>query len=113
MSWREAFLLQARSDYALFVRLGRMDVAACHRVHYFQMVCEKLAKAWLIPKGSRNPPKAVHKAFVSLLRQLKQQTHVMKRLGFRERESFGRYVDSLLSLSAEVESLAPALAGFS
>ncbi len=42
-----AFIAQARSDWGVYRLLAeRGDVAACHVLHYLQMACEKLAKAY-------------------------------------------------------------------
>jgi hypothetical protein len=42
-----AFYAQARSDWELYQRLTTMpDVPRCHQLHYLQMACEKLAKAY-------------------------------------------------------------------
>ena len=42
-----AFYAQASSDWALYKRLADLDdVALCHKLHYLQMACEKLAKAY-------------------------------------------------------------------
>ncbi len=42
-----AFITQARSDWNIYQLLAAQDgVATCHRLHYLQMTCEKLAKAY-------------------------------------------------------------------
>jgi hypothetical protein len=46
-AYASAFISQARSDWHVHRILAkRDDVAVCHRLHYLQMVCEKLAKAY-------------------------------------------------------------------
>lgn len=46
-AWAHAFAFQARSDWATFRLLSdHAEVPACHRLHYLQMACEKLAKAF-------------------------------------------------------------------
>lgn len=45
--WARAYVAQARSDWQLFERLREMEsVEMCHHLHYLQMACEKLAKAY-------------------------------------------------------------------
>ena len=42
-----AFIAQARSDWQVHRILAeRDDIPVCHQLHYLQMVCEKLAKAY-------------------------------------------------------------------
>lgn len=113
MTWREAFLLQARSDHAVFDRLGVLQVETCHRLHYFQMVTEKLSKAWLTAPTAANAPKTVHTAFVRMLQVIKSRPDVRRKLGYTDAAAFARYVDSLLDLATRVEALAPAIAGLS
>src|ERR1017187_53973 len=46
-AFAEAFIAQARSDWIVHrVLTERDDVDVCHELHYLQMVCEKLAKAY-------------------------------------------------------------------
>ena len=45
--WADAFALQARSDWALYDRLSKLPgVPLCHQLHFLQMACEKIAKAY-------------------------------------------------------------------
>jgi hypothetical protein len=39
-----AYLQQGRSDFDIYKKL--VDVPECHRLHYLQMACEKIAKAY-------------------------------------------------------------------
>jgi hypothetical protein len=48
MSWREAFLRQAHSDYAMVLHLNEPSVSYCHRLHFLQMAAEKLGKALMV-----------------------------------------------------------------
>lgn len=111
MTWREAFLLQTRSDHEVFGRLG--DSATCHRLHYFQMVTEKLAKAWLTDPASEHAPPTSHKSFVRMLQVVKSRRDVRKQLGYEDAGAFRGYINSLLDLANRVEELAPSLAGLS
>lgn len=43
----EAFIAQARSDWQVYRLLSQsVDIPSCHGLHYLQMTCEKLAKAY-------------------------------------------------------------------
>ena len=111
MSWKDAFLAQARSDDAVR-RLLAADpaIAPCHALHYLQMSTEKLAKAVDAMQSDR-PPEATHLGLVRLLQQLKR-ARFRNRLGYgRDTQSFRRLVDSLLPLARRIEQLAPAVAG--
>jgi len=108
MTWRAAFLLQARSDHALFDRLSQLEVEPCHLLHYFQMVTEKLAKAWLTKPNATVAPAPVHKAFVRMLQVIKSQPQVRRQLGYKHDASFKCFIDSLLDLASRIENLAPA-----
>ena len=46
-NYAAAFYRQAQSDWEVYLRLTQMlDVPRCHELHYLQMACEKLAKAY-------------------------------------------------------------------
>jgi hypothetical protein len=47
MSWRDAFFVQAWSDYAVFEIMDDNNYPRCHVLHYLQMTTEKLAKGYL------------------------------------------------------------------
>ena len=111
MDWREAFLLQARSDFAVLIKLNKSAVEDCHRLHYLQMAAEKLGKAMLSRPGSMLPPVTTHAAFARMLQVLKSSPEVRRHLGFNDPAIFKRYIDSLLPLAERIERLAPALAG--
>lgn len=110
MDWRTAFLLQARSDFAVLQRLNDSPTDYCHRLHYLQMTSEKLAKA-LLSSPDGNPPEASHSAFVRMLQVLKTRKDVRRQLGFSDTAAYRAYLDSLLTLASRVERLAPSLAG--
>jgi len=62
MTWHEAYMEQARSDYAVRQLLNRARVEYAHQLHYLQMFTEKFAKGFLtapaspIPRRRRTPP---------------------------------------------------------
>jgi hypothetical protein len=54
-AFAEAFIAQARSDWGVQRLLAEQKgVAVCHRLHYLQMVCEKLAKAYRL-RDTKSP----------------------------------------------------------
>ena len=110
MTWREAFLAQARADAKVRELLNRAQAAYSHQLHYLQMVTEKLAKALMCTQNA--PPKATHSAFVSGLRSLKGRPDIRRRLGYDNKESFYAFINSLLPLADKLERLAPNFAGF-
>lgn len=112
MTWREAFFEQARSDNMVRRLLNRNRAADAHQLHYLQMTAEKLSKGYLSDPTSLDPPKMTHKAFVKCLRVIKGRPEIRRQLGYRKKEVFWSYIDSLLPLADQVEKLAPAIAGF-
>lgn len=111
MSWRVAFLEQARSDNEVRRILNRERVAHSHQLHYLQMVCEKLAKAYLSSPTSSHAPAHSHVAFVRLLQVIKGQPEIRSRLGYTDRAVFAAFIDSLLPDARRIEMLAPSVAG--
>ncbi len=110
MTWHEAYLLQARSDWQVFQILQQQPVEECHSLHYLQMVTEKLGKAFLIAGG--NAPAKVytsHKAFVRFLQVVAYNSDLQKQLRMT-RPQLRAHIRSLLPIADEIEKLAPALA---
>lgn len=109
MTWREAFLRQAESDYRVFQRFNRSgdSVPVCQQLHYLQMSTEKLAKALSCPQGG-DPPKTTHAAFARFLRISKGRPELQRALGYEgNHNAFVSYIDSLLPLAERIEALAP------
>ena len=44
--WALAYARQGHSDFAIYQLLALRGVAVCHPLHYLQMACEKIAKAY-------------------------------------------------------------------
>ena len=72
MTWRDAYLQQAWSDFKVYLALNANNYALCHQLHYLQMTTEKLAKGFQCPTEGKPYPKT-HFAFVKFLQQIKQQ----------------------------------------
>lgn len=109
--WADAYVAQARSDWELFERLQEMsNVAPCHHLHYLQMACEKLAKAYRFRDTPTLPSSLLtqHVGFAKFINSFL--------LSPRVRERFAGKLDQLRAiqkdcnrLAREVEQLAPAV----
>ena len=107
MTWKEAFLKQAESDYSVFqeFNVGKKPVA--QQLHYLQMATEKLAKALSCGHG-KEPPKTTHAALGRFLRISKGRPELRRDLGYEGNyQAFVSYVDSLLPFAEKIEGLAP------
>jgi hypothetical protein len=109
--WAQAYITQARSDWALFERLQALvDVAPCHRLHYLQMACEKLAKAYRFRDTGTLPSSLLtqHVGFAKFLNSFLLSPQI--------RERFDGKLEQLRAnqrecnrIAREVEQLAPAV----
>ncbi len=113
MNWRKAFFRQASSDHAVRRFLNTPKVEYCHRLHYLQMMTEKLAKAFLTKPTEKNQPALTHAGFVQFLRVLRGRRDLRQNLGYQDAASFNQFIDSLLPLAEQVQRLAPSFAGTS
>ncbi len=110
MTWHEAYLLQARSDWQIFRMLQQQPVPECHPLHYLQMATEKLGKACIIAGG--NAPAQVrtsHKAFVRFLQIAAYNPDLQKQLRMTGVQ-LRAHIKALLPVAEEIEKLAPAIA---
>jgi hypothetical protein len=107
--YQRLFLVQARTDFAVFELLRRQaDLPACHALHYLQMATELLGKAHAWKHGPRT---STHRAFVGFLRSLSTNRKAQKQLGFEGRnENWEHLIRKSVPLAERVEDLAPALA---
>lgn len=108
--WRAAFLLQARSDYAvlrLLLDAARNDpTLLCQCLHYLQMTTEKLAKGFLTEPGGPRPP-TVHRAFTRFVQTSRGNDRLRRGCGSTSARQFTAYLNSLLPLASAIEDLAP------
>ena len=111
MTWREAFLAQARHEHAIYVQFSQRGAAMADQLHYLQMATEKLARGYLAHPSDPEPPETTHAGFIRLLQQIKADPPLRRRLGFTNSRVFSAFVDSLLDLAGKVQALAPAIAG--
>jgi hypothetical protein len=109
ITWTKGLLKQAQSDYEMYGKLSDPSVPICHRLHYLQMACEKLAKAFSRKKNT-HPPKR-HTALVSFLQHSKQR-NIYEALGYANNPlAYSAYIDSLMDIALKIENLAPAGGG--
>ena len=102
------FLVQARSDFAVFQLLrAQTGLPVCHALHYLQMATEMLGKAHAWKHGA---PGNTHRAFVSFLRRIMNNRGAQKQLGYERRnEHWKQLIRKSVPLAERVEDLAPAL----
>ena len=108
--WAEAYLEQARSDWQVWELIRQHELPNCHALHYLQMTCEKLGKAFLIAGGTISPQKAKasHHAFKSFL-QVASRNPTLRNLFKMRSVQLQAHIRQLLPLAESIERLAPAL----
>jgi len=110
---QEHWWLQAKADHEIFDLFRGQGVNNCHKLHYLQMVAEKLAKAYFWRTGS--PPPRNHACFVQFMRSLgsasrSEQKRIASVFEFKRFEDFQGWIKATLPLAYDLERLAPALA---
>jgi hypothetical protein len=81
-----------------------------HRLHYLQMVTEKLSKAFQASPNDTEAPATSHVAFVRFLQTLKGRPDIRQQLGYTDGKVFQSFINSLLDLAHRIQKLAPAAA---
>ncbi len=112
-SYQEVWWRQAQSDRDAFVALRKQGSAQCHLLHCFQMVTEKLAKAYFWRSGL--PPPKSHAGFVQFLRFLGQirqadRERTANLFSFKRFADFQNWIRAVLPIAYDLERLAPNLA---
>lgn len=107
--WARAFAKQAKADFEAWNSLSkRARVASCHRLHFLQMACEKLAKAHLCRGGSDPSKLQASHAYVARNLPIIVREQLIRLTGKRPKRS-----DFVLKhakhLAREIELLAPAV----
>lgn len=112
--YQELWWAQARSDHEAFTLLRTQGVAPCHLLHYLQMTCEKLGKAYLWRSGA--PPPTSHAGFVQFVRLMggvraSERARIAEIFEFKRFEDFQKWIRLALPDAYELlERLAPAFA---
>jgi len=108
--WAEGFLTQARSDWAVFERLLICKgVEPCHALHYLQMACEKLAKAYQLRNTDADAAELMkrHVGFERFVNAWLRSPTIKARYEGRD-EQLQQLIKHAKQLAREVEALAPA-----
>ena len=107
-AWADGYWQQSRSDFDIFNKLS--DVPECHRLHYLQMACEKIAKAYRLRDTSASLDGVLnsHVAFSKFVEPFLGSAEIKKR--YQGRISQLRTITRLAKkLAREIEKLAPAV----
>ncbi len=105
----DAYAEQSRSDFAVY-QVQLQSAEECHRLHYLQMACEKIAKAYrLRDPVSFNPDDLYsHAVFSKFIVGFLKSTPTRNR--YQSQDSKRRQMEGYAkSLASEIERLAPAL----
>ncbi len=125
--WAVAFAAQARSDWAVFGLLRELAVPQpdqmdghappmpaavvewCHALHYLQMACEKIAKAYRLRDTAADPDELMrgHVGFPRFIRAFCKAPQV-KAIYEGQAAHLRSLEKSAFQLAQEVEKLAPA-----
>lgn len=109
-AWANAFAQQARSDWSLYLRLVERGEAVCHALHFLQMACEKIAKAYRIRDLSSDVAELTqhHVGFKRFVRAFLLSPAM--RVEFEGRaQQLQAVLAAVSSLAGEIERLAPAV----
>jgi hypothetical protein len=110
--WKRAFARQADADlkaWELYERYPQAIAAACHKLLFLQMACEKLCKAHLIERGTSYEKLQSSHAYVAnqlpiiIMQQISFMKPNLRRMGMMEVMKHVRY------LANEIELLNPAV----
>lgn len=111
MNYRDAFILQARADWSLYIQLTRLsDIPESQQLLMLQMATEKLAKAIQGSPLGGTVENRSHAALTKAMRVIGGHRATAELLGM-SLEALGRQVKTVAPLCARIEGLCPALAG--
>jgi len=110
-AWAAGFAAQSRSDWQVYGRLAADDqIPACHELHYLQMACEKIAKAYRCRDTTANLEDLLkrHVGFAKFMGSFLASPSIKE--AYRGRDAQLRQVAKLArALAREIEKLAPAV----
>ncbi len=111
LDWADAYARQGASDLRVYKQwLAVNGVPVCHKLHYLQMACEKLAKAYLLrySSASEESLRTSHVAFPSFIEAYYASARV--RHSYIGRTAQLKSVKrGLRNIAREIEKLAPAV----
>jgi hypothetical protein len=110
-AWASAFALQSRSDWRVYDRLAaEPQISACHELHYLQMACEKISKAYRCRDTAANLEELLtrHVGFTKFMGSFLASPSIKE--AYRGRDAQRLEVAKLArALAREIEKLAPAI----
>ena len=110
--WSSAYAKQSESDFSVYKTLcnEELGISVCHRLHYLQMACEKIAKAYRFRDTSTSTEElqTSHVAFSKFIICF-LMSHEMKQRYNGKDEQLKRVINSVKKYAREIEKLAPAV----
>ena len=101
MNIQEAFKVQAKSDFAIYTKLNKLQVNDCHQMHYLMMACEKLSNSF----ASFG---ATHYVIKSFIQSCDNSPDIRKHLGFHlNKNAFINKKKQLLKVAEQFEKWVP------
>lgn len=110
-NWASAYAQQSNSDFTVYLLLASLpDVPLCHSLHYLQMACEKIAKAYQLRDlaTSQNKLTTSHVAFLKFIESFLVSPLIKNEYQGRDAQ-LKRFKQSIRNLAREIEKLAPAV----
>lgn len=104
-----AYAEQSRSDFAVY-RVHLQNAEECHRLHYLQMACEKIAKAYRLrdTRSFGEDNLYSHVAFSRFISEFLKAKALRER--YRSQDAKRRHMERYArGLAASIERLAPAV----
>ena len=112
--WAEAYAKQSRSDFAVYGKFTKepalSDIEWCHTLHYLQMACEKIAKAYRF-RDTDTPIENLltsHVAFSRFIENLLKSASIKSRY-INKNAQHRKITRTARKLAREIELLAPAV----
>lgn len=104
------FIAQARSDWGVYELLAkRADVAPCHKLHFLQMACEKLAKAHRL-RDTDSPVDELLSRHTGFAKFVSAFCKLMLGEQYRGKDAqLAAVIKASRTLAREIEKLAPAI----
>jgi hypothetical protein len=105
-----AFVEQARSDWSVYRLLAsQADVKPCHSLHYLQMACEKLAKAYRL-RDTASPVDELVKRHTGFAKFVGPYFTAVLRPDYKNKDAqLGVVIQQARTIAREIEKLAPAI----
>lgn len=109
-AFADAFIAQARADWAVRrILAGETGIGVCHELHYLQMVCEKLAKAYRL-RDTKSPVSELISKHTGFAKFVGPFFAAVLKDEYRGREAQLRgLLRRARALAREIEKLAPAI----